>query len=163
MSIQRNDFLNFQILTLSHQFYKDYPDPPYRELTRKNKRPYNCLLMQSSYGYYICIPYRSHINHKYAYKFKNSIRSRKSKSGLDYSKMVIIENSDYLSTQNAVIDTDEYKETRQNIEYIKNDVAKYINEYIAYVKNKTPTKNQKKLKRKYIYSTLQYFHKELKI
>ena len=51
--------------------------------------------------------------------------------------MVIIENSDYLSTQNAVIDTDEYKETRQNIEYIKNDVAKYIN--IAYVKNTTPT------------------------
>ena len=77
--------------------------------------------------------------------------------------MVIIENSDYLSTQNAVIDTDEYKETRQNIEYIKNDVAKYINEYIAYVKNTTPTKDQKKLKRKYIYSTLQYFHKELKI
>ena len=119
MSIQRDDFLNFQILTLSHQFYKDYPDPPYRELMRKNKRPYNCLLMQSSYGYYICIPYRSHINHKYAYKFKNSIRSRKSKFGLDYSKMVIIENSDYLSTQNAVIDTDEYKETRQNIEYTK--------------------------------------------
>lgn len=52
-------------------------------------------------------------------QFKNSIRSRKSKSGLDYSKMVIIENSDYLSTQNAVIDTDEYKETRQNIEYTK--------------------------------------------
>lgn len=163
MPIQKKDFLDFRIFTLTNQFYSDYPDPPYRELMRKNKRPYNCLLMRSSYGYFICIPYRSHINHKYAYKFKNSARSRNSKSGLDYSKMVIIHNFDYLSTQNAIIDSDEYKETRQNIEHIKNDITKYINEYIDYVRLPDPNQAPKKLKRKYMYSTLQYFHRELNI
>lgn len=82
---------------------------------------------------------------------------------LDYSKMVIIHNFDYLSTQNAIIDSDEYKETRQNIEHIKNDVTKYINEYIDYVKLPDPNQAPKKLKRKYMYSTLQYFHRELNI
>lgn len=78
------DSFDYQVLNLTQQFFNDYPDPPYKEIVRKNSRPYNCLLIQSHYGYFICIPYRSHINHKFAYKFKNSARSKKAKSGLDY-------------------------------------------------------------------------------
>ena len=81
-----NEPFDYQVLHLSKKFYTDYPNPPYRELVIKEARPYNCLLIQSSYDYFICIPYRSHINHKYAYRFKHSERSRKNKSGLDYIK-----------------------------------------------------------------------------
>ena len=80
-----NDAYDYQVLNLTEQFYEDYPNPPYEEIVRKDARPYNCLLIQSHYGYFICIPYRSHVNHKYAYKFKNSKRSIRNKSGLDYT------------------------------------------------------------------------------
>lgn len=73
----------------SKENYDDYPNPPYKEIVRKDTRPYNCLLIQSCYEYFICIPYRSHIKHRYAYKFKNSIRSKRKDSGLDYSKIVL--------------------------------------------------------------------------
>ena len=125
-----NDAYDYQVLNLTEQFYEDYPNPPYEEIVRKDARPYNCLLIQSHYGYFICIPYRSHVNHKYAYKFKNSKRSIRNKSGLDYTKIVIVQNSDYLGTVDAVVDSDEYKETRDNIEYIKNDAQEYIDNYV---------------------------------
>ena len=54
---------DFQILYLTHPFFVDYSNPLYKEIVRKDNRPYNCLLLQSHYGYFICIPYRSHINH----------------------------------------------------------------------------------------------------
>lgn len=162
MAISDKDTFDYQVLNLTKQFYDHYPDPPYREIVRKGSRPYNCLLIQSRYGYFICIPYRSHINHKYSYRFKDSARSRKTKSGLDYTKIVIITNTDYIGTANAIVDQDEYKETRENIYYIKNDVLKYIDDYIAYASGKT-TKNIMQVERKYKYSTLQYFHNELGI
>lgn len=158
-----NDSFDYQILNLTDQFYSDYPAKPYDELIRKNSRPYNCLLLQSHYGYFICIPYRSHINHPYAYKFKNSIRSKSTKSGLDYSKIVIISHNEYISDTNAVIDRDEYKETRDKIEYIKNDAQKYIDDYVDYLSGKLTKYDSREFERKYQYSTLKYFHKELGI
>ena len=157
------DSFDYQILNLTPQFYRDYPSPPYNELIRKNSRPYNCLLLQSHYGYFICIPYRSHINHKFAYKFKNSIRSKKVNSGLDYSKIVIIKHSEYISDANAVIDNDEYKETRDKIEYIKNDAQRYIDDYVGCLSGKSAKYSSREFERKYRYSTLKYFHKELGI
>ena len=142
-----NDSFDYQILNLTDQFYSDYPVQSYDELIRKNSRPYNCLLLQSHYGYFICIPYRSHINHPYAYKFKNSVRSKNTKSGLDYSKIVIIN----------------HKETRDKIEYIKNDAQKYIDDYVDYLSGKLTKYDSREFERKYQYSTLKYFHKELGI
>ncbi len=92
----KEDVFDYQILNLTDNFYHDYPNPPYKEILKKNDRPYNCLLLQSHYGYFICIPYRSNIQHKFAFKFKNSERSKKTKSGLDYSKMVIIKDKEYI-------------------------------------------------------------------
>lgn len=51
--------------------------------------------------------------------YRTSQRSRKSKSGLDYSKIIIITNSDYIRENDAIVDKDEYNETVSNIELIK--------------------------------------------
>lgn len=157
------DEFDYQVLNLTQKFYTDYPDPPYKEIVRKNSRPYNCLLIQSHYGYFICIPYRSHIRHKYSFMFKNSVRSKRAKSGLDYSKMVIITENDYIGQTDAIVDKDEYNETRNNIEYIKNDAQKYVDEYVKYVLGNKSKYDKKEFERIYQYSTLQYFHKELGI
>ena len=158
-----DDQFDYQVLNLTTKFYSDYPDPPYKEIVRKDVRPYNCLLIQSHYDYFICIPYRSHVNHKYAYKFKYSKRSRRTNSGLDYTKIVIIKNTDYIGISDAVVDTDEYKETRNNITYIKNDSQTYIDDYIKYKHGKSTKYDERNFKRVYGFSTLKYFHKELGI
>lgn len=152
---------DYQVLNLTDEFFIDYPSPPYKEIIRKNNRPYNCLLVQSRYDYFICIPYRSHINHKYAFKFKKSICSRRVNSGLDYSKIVIIEKSKYIGTVDAIVDQDEFNETRDNIEYIKNDAQKYIDNYVEGIKGNAAKYDKKEFERVYRYSTLPYFHDEL--
>ena len=159
----KEDSFDYQVLNLTNSFYSDYPDPPYKEIVRKNNRPYNCLLVQSHYGYFICIPYRSHINHKYAFKFKKSIRSKRANSGLDYSKIAIIKRSEYIGTTDAIIDKDEFNETRDSIEYIKNDAQHYIDDYVNYLSRKSTKYDKKEFERIYKYSTLQYFHNELGI
>lgn len=159
----KEDSFDYQVLNLTDKFYFDYPDPPYKEILRKNSRPYNCLLVQSHYGYFICIPYRSHINHKYAFRFKKSIRSKKTNSGLDYSKIVIIQKSEYMGAAEAIVDKDEFNETRDNIEYIKKDAQKYIDNYVNYLMGKNTKYDKKEFERIYMYSTLQYFHSELEI
>lgn len=158
-----DDAFDYQVLNLTQQFYTDYPDPPYKEIIRKNTRPYNCLLLQSHYGYFICIPYRSKINHKYAFKFKNSKRSKKTRSGLDYSKVAIIQKTEYIGTSNAIVDKDEYNETRNNIAYIKKDVQEYIDDYVDHLLGRSTKYDEIKFGRIYKYSTLQYFHDELGI
>lgn len=161
MSIQVNEF-DYQVLHLSNLFYNDYPNPPYIELLKKDKRSYNCLLIQSHYGYFICIPYRSHISHNYAFMFKNSIRSRTYKSGLDYSKIVIVQNKDYLDDSPALIDQDEYNETRINIHKIQQEAQTFVDEYIAHISGNLEL-SKEEFKRRYQFSTLKYFHKELGI
>lgn len=163
MSNTTEDTFDYQVLNLTTQFYTDYPNPPYKEIMRKDSRPYNCLLIQSHYGYFICIPYRSHIKHKHSFKFKYSKRSKAMESGLDYSKIVIITNSDYLETNDAIVDKDEYNETRDNIEYIKNDAQSYIDDYTAHLLGQSSKYDNREFNRIYEYSTLQYFHKELNI
>ena len=157
------DPFDYQVLNLSNKFYEDYPDPPFHEIVRKDNRPYNCLLIQSHYGYFICIPYRSYIRHKYAFKFKHSKRSKRALSGLDYTKIVIINNSDYLCSSDAVVDQDEYNETRENIEFIRNDAQKFVDDYVSHLANLSDKYNEKQFGRVYGFSTLKYFHNELNI
>ena len=159
----KEDSFDYQVLNLTNKFYADYPDPPYKEILRKESRPYNCLLVQSHYGYFICIPYRSNINHKYAYKFKNSIRSKIKNSGLDYSKIVITRNKEYIGTKHVIVDKDEFNETRDNIEYIRKDAQMYIDNYVNCLSGKVIKYDKKKFERIYKFSTLQYFHNELEI
>ncbi len=47
----KEDSFDYQVLNLTNQFYTDYPNPPYKEILKKNNRPYNCLLIQSQITY----------------------------------------------------------------------------------------------------------------
>ena len=152
----------FDIYLLSDQFIKAYPFSEYPELMNKQARPYNCLLIDSHEDYFICVPYRTSINHNNAYHFKNSKRSRIAKSGLDYSKIVIIKDTSYLSTDIAVIDQDEYRETLANMNRITNEVLHYVDQYILHVRG-ISILHDREFDRLYRYATLQYFHNELGI
>ena len=150
----------FDVYLLSERFIKDYPLNEYSELMYKQGRPYNCLLIDSHNNYFICVPFRSNINHSNAYMFKNTKRSRMTKSGLDYSKSLIITKHDYFDSMKAIVDADEYTETVQNINKIAKEVLKYVDRYIMHVSKKNIL-NDREFERKYKFSTLKYFHSEL--
>ena len=80
---------------------------------------------------------------------------------MDYTKIVIIKNIDYISASDAVVDTDEYKETRDNIEYIRKDSQEYIDDYIEHILGKSTKYDAREFQRVYGFSTLKYFHDEL--
>jgi hypothetical protein len=81
---------------------------------------------------------------------------------LDYSKIIIISDTRYLDNKDAVIDKDEFKETIKNIKKIKRGALQYVEDYVAHMK-KIRLLHPQEFERRYKYSTLQYFHKELKI
>lgn len=159
MSLPENDY---QILHLTDAFYNAYPNPPYKEILKKKQRAYNCLLFQSHYEYFICVPYRTEVSHKYAFHFTNTQRSKQHKSGLDYSKIVIISKEDYIDTVDAIIDKDEFNETMVNLETIKKQALDFVEDYVAHVKGERLL-NPREFQRRYNFSPLQYFHKELGI
>lgn len=151
-----------QILKLTDLFYKTYPNPPCLEILKKQQRAYNCILFQTHYDYYICVPYRTEIGHTFAYHFKNSKRSRAHKSGLDYTKIVIINKNEYVDSKDALVDKDEYNETMMNHDRIKGEALEFVEDYVAHM-NATRVLHQREFQRRYGYSSLKYFHKELGI
>ena len=153
----------FELMHLSSKFVSDYPADKFPELLLKSGRSYNCLLIDSHDGYLICIPFRSSVKHNNAYIFTSSKRSERSRSGLDYSKMAIISDLDYLdNTIPAIVDKDEYKEMQLQMDVIVSESLEYVDKYIDHVTGKNPL-HSKEYERKYLYSTLPYFHKELGI
>ncbi|MBQ8946997.1 MAG: hypothetical protein IJ058_09310 [Lachnospiraceae bacterium] len=152
------DVYDHQVLKLTPEFYLDYPNPPYTEIELKPNRRYNCLIIQSHYDYFICIPFRSQVRHKYAYHFRNSARSRIGKSALDYSKSVIIRNTEYIDTNPGIIDSDEYAEMMRNMDRIVDEVLKYVDDYVSYQKMLEDHISEQEYLRRYKYSTLRYFH-----
>lgn len=148
---------DFQILKLTKKFYRDYPKNKYPELLEKNSRAYNCLLLETNYDYFLCIPFRSSMKHSNGYKFQYSARSKRCQSGLDYSKIVIVVDPQYLSNSHPIIDGDEYNETAVHIRKISKSAGQYVSSYIKIIKNRS------KIPLRYKFSTLKYFHKELGI
>ncbi len=153
---------DFQICRLTQAFYDRYPKSVYSEILDKPKRAYNCILLKVYEDFYMCIPYRTEISHAYAYHFTESKRAKEHKSGLDFTKTVIITNRDFVDSNHAVIDIDEYKETMKNIEQIVAQALEYLQDYIAYYHG-TKKLSKKKFHTKYRYSTLKYFHEQLHI
>ena len=146
-----------EVLRLSKKFYLDYPNAVYPEILEKAARAYACLLVDC-HDYFVCIPYRTSVLHKNAYHFKNSQRSVNNKSGLDYSKIAIIKDTDYIENVPAVIDKDEYNETMINIDKIVNDAVNYVETYIKPASGEK-THHPREYDRLYGYSTLPYFNK----
>lgn len=119
-------------------------------------------MFQTHYNYFICIPYRTEISHRYAFHFTNTLRAKKYKSGLDYSKIVIIEKSEYIDSTDAIIDKDEFNETMVNLGRIKKESLNFVEDYIAHMKGEKLL-HKKEFDRRYGFSPLKYFHKELGI
>lgn len=144
------------IKMLSHEFYNDYDINNFPEILRKEKRNYNIAIFDGYGDYFICVPFRSNINHKYAYRFKTSNRSKQHKSGLDYQKMIIINKNVYIDASNGIIDRDEYNEYIANIETINNNALNFLKDYIDY-KHGTQNISKREFERRYRFSPLQYF------
>ena len=146
-----------EVYLLSAEFMQDYPVSEYPELMHKLGRPYACLLIQTHNDYFICVPFRSSISHKNAFLFKNTKRSMKSRSGLDYSKMVLIKDNKYISSLQATVDQDEYNELRNHLSKIVNQVHAYVDTYMNHVTG-IKLLHPREYDRKYRHSTLVYFH-----
>ena len=147
----------YNIYRLSDKFRHDYPPAAYPELLEKSGRAYACLLIDTHQGYYICVPYRSNIKHKNAFIFKGTNRSHKGHSGLDYSKIVIIADSDYIDfATEAVIDSDEYSKTKRLINIIASGAVAYVEHYVRHINGEEPL-SSKDYNRIYGKSTLPYF------
>lgn len=153
------------ICRLSSEFYSNYPRDIYPEILHKETRPYTCLMIETDDDYLICIPFRSSINpeNKNAFLFSNSNRSQRTRSGLDYQKTVIINNTSYItSSDSAVVDDDEYITVATNISKIANDIHEYISKYVAHATG-AKVLHEREYKRLFQYSTLPYFHDVLGI
>ena len=143
---------------LSQDFYNAYPLKQHPEMMYKDGRPYTCLLIKSHDGYSICIPFRSSIRHNDAFIFFNTNRSLHTRSGLDYQKVVLIENLRYIDlSKKATVDNDEYVEVINNIEKIISGVENYITRYVRHI-NGSYRLHIREYERHYLYSTLPYFH-----
>ena len=106
--------------------------------------------------------YQAYPNPPYTEILKKRKRSMKHKSALDYTKIVIICKSDYIDTQDALIDNDEFNETMINLDRIKKEALKFVEDYVAHMSG-TVELHPQEYRRRYAFSTLQYFHKELGI
>lgn len=148
------------VCKFTEDFVNDYPKQQYPELMYKLGRPYTCLILDVCDDYYICIPFRSHINHKNAFLFHETKRSLQTHSGLDYTKIILFRKNEYISKDNVVVDQDEYKEMIKNANQIVTEVCKYINDYVNHI-TKTKIMHPKEFERRYKYTTLMYFHEIL--
>lgn len=145
----------YRIRNLSQNFFNDYPSTTYPEIENKANRPYAVMLLKVEDNTF-AIPFRTNIKHKASYKFSKSSRSTQSSTGLDYSKAVIVNDPKYIG-QTASIDNDEYVELDANFHTIFRQFEKYVKNYEKFLNNDLSDYEAKKYK----YSTLQYYHKEL--
>ncbi|MCR1808799.1 type III toxin-antitoxin system TenpIN family toxin [Haploplasma modicum] len=150
-----------KIKMLSDKFFDDYPQNDYPEIEIDNMRPYIIIVFKISTDLYLCTPFRSNINHKNGYLFKNSIRSQNNNSGIDFSKSLIIKNEEYIGDE-TVVDKDEHSEMILNISMIKENLMEYLSVYINHHKGIKKIHDREYM-RKYKYTTLQYFHNLLDI
>lgn len=76
--------------------------------------------------------------------------------------MAIVIDPQYIDKKPALIDKDEFNETMINIDKIVSSALKYVDTYIDHVSDRNRI-HEKEFLRKYKYSTLPYFHRELGI
>ena len=153
---------DYEIRRLSQAFYERYPEEEYPELLKKGSRSYTCLIIEFKEDYLVCIPFRTDMRHANGFHFKGSKRAKKHASGLDYSKIVIIQNLDYLDDAKATVDQDEYHKLTKHIDTICKESSTYIDGYLLHQCGQhILDKNEYELR--YKYTSLKYFHKELGI
>ena len=63
--------------------------------------------------------------------FKGTQRSKRTNSGVDYSKLVLIKDNEYLDNKKAIVDKDEFNETIKHLARIVKEVNEYIDTYVS--------------------------------
>lgn len=114
---------------LSPQFYER--NSKNTEILAKQNRPYLVLLLEYR-GLKFAIPFRSNIQHTYAYKFQGTDAQSKS-SGLDFSKSVLIAKDDEIGMAAHLISA-ERKELLKNFRTIVEKFQAYIDDFIEGLK-----------------------------
>ncbi|MGF1806625.1 hypothetical protein L4C31_15380 [Aliivibrio sifiae] len=79
-------------------------------------------------------------------------------NGLDYSKALVVKQDDIESTAFKLREQKEFDKIQLNKEKIQSEFEQYVSAYLECVKNGTNTTD-----RRFLFTTLQYFHVELGI
>ena len=147
----------YKLNYLSADFYTDYKSTDYPEIENKANRPYMVMLIKIENNTF-AVPFRTNVPHNNCYKFKTSTRPTNSVTGIDYTKAVIANDSKYIGAP-AQINNKEYVELNNNYGFIINQFKKFVADYIKYANSEKRYYASKKFQ----YTTLKYFHKELGI
>jgi protein AbiQ len=140
---------------LSAAFYEKFSQC--EEILNKEERPYYVLLLEMD-GLTYAIPLRSHVTHTYCFIADNSTGQ---KSGLDYSKTVVItDTAKYINPVHVTIRQHEYNVLKQHEYLIKKEFSAYLASYKKEIRRrqKNPSLPVSALCR---FSSLKYFHSEL--
>ena len=140
---------------LSAAFYTQFGQC--EEILTKEERPYYVLLLELD-GLTYAIPLRSHITHPYCF-IADSFNGQK--SGLDYSKAVVITDSaKYIDPAPVTIRQHEYNFLKQREYLIKKQFSSFVASYKKEILRRQ--KNQElPVSALCRYASLKYFHKEL--
>ncbi len=145
----------FTLNKLSTVFYAEYNSVDYPEIECKPSRPY-VVMVVSIDGNRFALPLRTNIRHNYCYKFKNSGRNTDSSTGIDFSKAVVVNAEKYIG-EPATIDNKEYVELMNKFYFVVKKFKQYVEGYLSYCKNG----GNEYMARRYQFTTLKYFDKEL--
>ena len=147
----------YELHYLSEKFYQKYNVTNYPEIEKKGSRPYIVLLFQIKNNTF-ALPFRTNIRHTNCYKFRQTSRNTDSATGIDFSKAVIINDEEYIGDF-ATIDEKEYVELNDRFFFIQKKFQTYLEGYCKFANGK----GNEYQSRKYIFTTLKYFHDELGI
>ncbi len=73
-----------------------------------------------------------------------------------------LQETDYIDSNDALVDKDEFNETMINLQKIQNEAFEFVEDYVEHIKGQKKL-HSKEFQRRYKYSPLKYFHKELGI
>jgi protein AbiQ len=121
-----------------------------------NPRGYGVVLLKA-HGLKFGIPLRSNITHAGAYP---TVTHNKGKGGLDYSKALLIEKPEYISSEIFRIPHFQNKRLKGRVIHISIEFKKYVNRYeLARKKKDANILNMPE----YRFTTLVHYHKQLGI
>lgn len=152
-----NNKNNYKLNYLSAAFYATYDSVRFPEIENKDSRPYIVVLVKVENNTF-AVPFRTNVKHNNCYKFKTSTRPTNTVTGIDYTKAVIVNDSNYIGSA-ARINDKEYNELDANFHIILKEFSQYVKGYIKYMSGRKGEYNRQK----YMFTTLKYFHKELGI
>lgn len=140
-----------KLRTLTEEAYERLKQ--YEQVLKKKDRGYGLVFIETQ-QHIFAIPLRSNLNHPNGFK---TILDRRTGqwNGLDYTKALVVQETDLNREAFKPRDTTEYEKIKKRKEKIQTDFLSYLAEYIEAVRSQNP------LHRKFRFTTLQYFHKEL--